>query len=143
MRVPLLALLLSLGTIVLLHSKMQAQAADNELPVSIDRIRAALNEPQPFQITPLSGDTPTFRVEIRANPFVIKPTEEEPFDYTYGLPSLGQLVMMGIENVRAAAIRYKRRYAERRARKEVEDALAAFCAVHDCANAADQEVTLR
>ena len=133
MRVPFLALLLSLGTMVLLQSQMQAQAADKELPVSIERIRAALNGPQPFQNTPLSGDMPTFRVEIRASPLVFKPTEEEAFDLTYGLPSIGQLLMAGIQNVRAAAIRYKRRHAERRARKEVEDALAAFCAVHDCA----------
>ena len=134
MRVPLLALLLSVGTIVLLSSKMQAQAGDTELPVSIDRIRAALNGPQPFQNTSLSGDIPTFRVEIQASAFAFRPTEEEAFDYTYGLPSLGQLVMMGIQNVWDAGIRYKRRYAERRARKEVDDALAAFCAVHDCAS---------
>ena len=132
MRVPLLALLLSLGTIVLLQSKMQAQAADTELPVSIERIRAALNGPQPLQITPLSGDTPTFRVEIQANAFAIKPFEKEVVDYTYGLPTLGGLAMEGIEYLRATFVRYKRGYAERRARKEVQDALAAFCAVHDC-----------
>jgi hypothetical protein len=41
-------------------------------------------------------------------------------------------MMDGIENVRTAAIQYKRRRAERRARKEVDDALAAFCAIREC-----------
>jgi hypothetical protein len=39
--------------------------------------------------------------------------------------------MTGIEK----AVDYKRRYAERRARKEVADALAAFCAIQECATA--------
>jgi hypothetical protein len=41
--------------------------------------------------------------------------------------------MNGIENIRSAAVHYKRRRAERRAGKAVDDALAAFCAVRECA----------
>jgi len=41
-------------------------------------------------------------------------------------------LMSGIENIRSAAVDYKRRRAERRARKEVDGALAAFCAVRVC-----------
>ena len=43
--------------------------------------------------------------------------------------------MDGIENIRSAAVHYKRRRAERRARKEVDDALAAFCAIRECSTA--------
>jgi hypothetical protein len=132
MRVPFLALLLSLGTILALLSQIQAQAADQESPVSIDRIRAGLKRPPPLQIAAPSGDRPTFRIEVRARPFVLQPTDEKAFDPTFGLPSVGELLMDGIENVRSAAVHYKRRRAERRARKEVDDALAAFCAIREC-----------
>ncbi|HWJ57593.1 MAG TPA: hypothetical protein VNR90_15240, partial [Vicinamibacterales bacterium] len=51
---------------------------------------------------------------------------------TWGLPSAGELLMDGIEKIHSAASGYKHRRAERRARKEVQDALAAFCAVREC-----------
>jgi hypothetical protein len=41
-------------------------------------------------------------------------------------------LMNGIENIGSAAVDYKRRRAERRARKEVDDALATFCGVREC-----------
>jgi len=40
--------------------------------------------------------------------------------------------MDGVEKIGSAVVDYKRRRAERRARKEVDDVLAAFCAVHEC-----------
>jgi hypothetical protein len=43
MRVALLGALLSLGTMFSLPLQIQAQAAGQELPVSMDRIRASLN----------------------------------------------------------------------------------------------------
>ena len=58
--------------------------------------------------------------------------EAEAFDPTWGLPSAGELLMDGIEKIHSAASGYKHRRAERRARKEVQDALAAFCAVREC-----------
>jgi hypothetical protein len=133
MRVPFLALSWSLGTILALQSPIQAQAADSQLPVSMERIRAGLKQPPPLlQVPPPSDDIPTFRIEVRERPFVLQPIDEKPFDPTFGLPSVGELLMNGIENIRSAAVDYKRRRAERRARKEVDGALAAFCAVREC-----------
>ena len=40
--------------------------------------------------------------------------------------------MNGIGKIGSAAVDYKRRRARRRARKEVDGALAAFCAVREC-----------
>jgi len=134
MRVPFLALSWSLGTILALQSPIQAQAADSPLPVSMDRIRAGLKRPPLFLQVPLPpGELPTFRIEVREPLFVVPPINvEKPFDPTFGLPSLGELLMDGIEHVRSSAVAYKRRRAERRARNEVDSALAAFCAVREC-----------
>jgi hypothetical protein len=133
MRVPFLALSWSLGTILALQSPIQAQAADSPLPVSMDRIRAGLKQPPSLlQVPPPSGDMPTFRVEVRERPFVLRPIDERPFDPTFGLPSGGELLMKGIEKIGSAAVDYKRRRTRRRARKEVDGALAAFCAVREC-----------
>jgi len=133
MEVPLLALSSSLAAILALQSPVQAQAADSPLPVSMERIRAGLNQPPSLlQVPPPSGDVPTFKIEVRASPFVLQPADEKLFDPTFGLPSVGELLMSGIENIRSAAVDYKRRRAERRARKEVDGALAAFCAVRVC-----------
>jgi hypothetical protein len=54
--------------------------------------------------------------------------EKKPIDPTYGLPTIDELFMDGVQKIRSA----KRGRAERRARKEVEDALAAFCATNVC-----------
>jgi hypothetical protein len=43
-----------------------------------------------------------------------------------------ELLMGGIRKIRSAVVTYKRGRAERRARKEVADALAAFCAARGC-----------
>jgi hypothetical protein len=135
MSAPFLALSLSssLATMLALESTILAQAAEPQLPVSMERIRAALKRPPPvLQVPAPSGDIPTFRVEVRARPLLLEPPDEEPFDPTFGLPSAGELLMTGIERIRSAAVGYKRRRAERRAREEVDGALAAFCAVHEC-----------
>ena len=59
MRVPFLALSWSLGTILALQSPIQAQAADSQLPVSMERIRAGLKQPPSLlQVPPPSGDMP-------------------------------------------------------------------------------------
>ena len=132
MRAPFPALW-SLGAILALDSPVQAQATDAQLPVSIARIRAGLNQPpSPLQVPPPSVDRPTFRVEVQERLFVLDPVPDEPFDPTFGLPSVGELLMSGVENIRSAAVGYKRRRAERRARTEVDGALAAFCAVREC-----------
>jgi hypothetical protein len=133
MGVPLLALSSSLCTILALQSPIQAQATDSQSPVSMERIRAGLERPPSLlQVPPPSGDLPTFRIEVRARALVLQPVDEKPFDPTFGLPSAGELLMDGIEGIRSAAVHYKHRRSERRARQEVDGALAAFCAVHEC-----------
>jgi hypothetical protein len=119
---------------ILLQTPAQAQSGDAPLPVSIERIRAALKEQLPLLKVPASSDeVPTFQVEVRQRLSVLQPVEEVPFDPTFGLPSAGELMMNGVGKIRSALVNYKRGRAARRARREVEDALAAFCAVHDCA----------
>ena len=121
------------GAVVLLPSPVLAQTGPS--PASLARIRAALAEPPTiFQAPVPSSDVPTFRVEIHQPYFDLEPSEEETFDPTYGLPSVGELLMGGVGKIRSAAAGYKHRRARRRARKEVADALAAFCAVHECAS---------
>ena len=121
------------GAMLVLQSPIQAQTDDSQLPVSMERIRAALKQQPPLlQVPAPSGNIPTFRIEVRERLFVLRPIDEKPFDPTFGLPSAGELLMNGIEKIRSTAVRYKRGRAERRARKEVEDALAAFCAVREC-----------
>jgi hypothetical protein len=125
--------LLIVGEILLLQPPIQAQTGAAPLPVSIERIRAALKEQPPLlTLSALSDDVPTFQVEVRQRLSVLQPVDEEPFDPTFGLPSAGQLMMSGIGKIQSAVANYKRGRAERRARKEVEDALAAFCALHEC-----------
>jgi hypothetical protein len=112
---------------------VQAQGANPELPVSLARIRAGLERPPSvLETSEPSGLTPTFHVEVRAHPVDLRPVEEEPFDPTYGLPSAGELMMGGVQKIVSATANYKRRRAERRARKGVDEAIAAFCAVNDC-----------
>lgn len=130
---PFLALSSSLAAILALQSPVLAQAADSPLPVSMERIRAGLNRPPSLlHVPPSSGDAPIFKIEVRASPFVLQPADEKPFDPTFGLPSVGELLMDGIEGIRSASVNYKHRRAERRARKEVDGAVAAFCAVREC-----------
>jgi hypothetical protein len=84
----------------------------------MERIRAGLAQPPSLlQVPPPSSDSPTFRLEIQAQPFTMQPIE---------------LVMDGIEHIRSAAVDYKHRRADRRAAKEVDGALATFCAVREC-----------
>jgi hypothetical protein len=119
------------GAILVLQCPIQAQGDNADLPVSIERIRAALKRQPLLQIPPQSGDAPTFRIEVRGRFSVLQPIDDKPFDPTFGLPSVGELLMGGVQKI-GSAIDYKRRRAERRARKEVDDALAAFCAMHEC-----------
>ena len=126
-------LLLIAGASLVLQTPIQAQTDAAHLPESIERIRAALKEPPPLLRVPApSGDMPTFYVEVRERLPFLQPVDENPFDPTFGLPSAGELMMGGIEKIRSAVVNSKRGRAERRARKEVEDALAAFCATRGC-----------
>jgi hypothetical protein len=118
-----------IGAILALPPPIQAQTVDGHMPVSLDRIRAALKQPPPVLQGPvLSDESPTFRVEVREQVLDLKPIDEKPVDLTYGLPSAGELLMSGIGKIRSSIVNYQRGRAERRARKEVEDALAVFFA---------------
>jgi hypothetical protein len=110
---------------------IQAQAGDSRLPVSLDRIRAALNRPPPqLRVPAWSNAAPTFRTEVHQDYFNPRPIEEEPpLDPTLGLPSVGELLLGGVGKIRSAA----RGRARRRAKEAVAGELAAFCAVHQCA----------
>ena len=125
--------LLIVGAILVLHTPIQAQKDEAHLPVSLERIRAALKEPPPvLQVPAPSGDLPTFRAEVREPLPLLQTVDEIPFDPTFGLPSVGELMMGGVGKIRSAAGNYKRSRAERRARQEVAEALAAFCAARGC-----------
>ena len=118
------------GALLLLPPPVQAQISD---AASLKRIRAALAEPPPvLQVPPPSSEIPMFRVEIRQQAWTFDPLDEDTFDPTYGLPSVGELVVGGIGKIKSAAVNYKQRRTKRRARQEVQDALAAFCAVYEC-----------
>lgn len=125
---------LIIGSLVVLHAPILAQASASQLPVSLDRIRAALKEPQPVLQVPVeSGKTPIFRVDVRQPIWGLRPVEDErPFDPTMGLPSAGELLIDGIGKIHSDIVKYKRGRADRRAQKEVADALAALCALRDC-----------
>jgi hypothetical protein len=134
-------LILIVGEVLVLQTPLQAQSDETHLPVSIDRIRAALKEQPPVLrvATPSSDAVPTFQVEVQQRLSIQLPVDEEPFDLTWGLPSAGQLAMIGVGKIYSAVVNYKHSRAERRARKEVEDALAAFCATRDCPATAAQK----
>ena len=121
-----------LAGLLLLPLPLQAQTGDSQSPASLRRIRAALKEPPPVLWVPTSGVIPTFRVEVRQPFWNLEPIEEGSSDPTMGIPSAGELLMGGIGKIHSAAVGYTRKRAKRRAQKEVEDALAAFCAVHEC-----------
>jgi hypothetical protein len=126
-----LARWVAIGAVFVLQAALQAQTTASQLPVSLDHIRAGLAEPAPVLQVPVeSGDKPIFRVEVRQANWTLRPVEPEPpVDTTYGLPTVQELLIDGIQKVRA----YKHSRTERRAQKEVADALAALCSVRDCA----------
>ena len=110
-------------------SAIDAQTTDGPTPVSIERIRAGLEHTPLLRLDAAGSDSPpTFHVEVRAPYFVAQLPQEKPFDPTFGLPSVPELLIDGVQKIRAA----KRGHAERRARQQVDSALAAFCAAHDC-----------
>jgi hypothetical protein len=111
-------------------AQLHAQGADQS---SLQRIRAALAKgPSPFQAPLPATDPLTFHVDVRAPLIALTPIEETPVDPTYGLPSVGQLLGEGVAKLRSAVVNYKRARARRRARQEVDAALAAFCETGQC-----------
>lgn len=101
---------------------------------SLARIRAALVSPPPrLQVPPPSADvTPMFHVEVTQYFSMRDPFEEPPPDPTWGLPSAGELMMGGIGKLQSAVSGYKKRRARGKAKQEVSEALADFCAANAC-----------
>jgi hypothetical protein len=121
------------AALLVVPAPIQAQAAETGLPVSLARIRAALEAPPPrLQPSAMPAEVPTFRVEVH-QPFPISPlVEEGPGDPTMGIPSAGELLVGGIGKIHSAFVGYTRNRAKRKAKQEVAEALAAFCAVNAC-----------
>ena len=125
------------------------------LPVSLARIRSALDRPAPLRLT-LPESHADFHIEIRARPLyspnLLGPVEtlwttptgpvppgglhafeqRQQLRETWSQPmisvdllSIGTAVHRAIANARRAG-------AEKAARDEVQRALAEFCATHDC-----------
>jgi hypothetical protein len=121
------------GAIILSPRPAQAQADPAASPVSLARVRAALDAPPPRLLVPGPAfEVPTFRVEVRQDLSMLRAVDEPPFDPTWGLPSAGELMMGGIGKLHSAVSGFKKRRAKGKAKKEVSDALAEFCAVHAC-----------
>jgi hypothetical protein len=122
-----------IGAMAVLEAPVRAQSADSQTPASIERIRAALKQPPGrLQASASSGDIPTFHVEVQGRLPLPPAIEEKPFDPTFGLPSVGELLMGGIGRIQSAVVDYRHNRARRRARTAVDQALAAFCAVREC-----------
>jgi len=131
-----------------------AAEAAPALPVSLSRIRAALEVRTPLRVT-LPAPTPTFRVEIREqllySPHLLGPVEQlwsttpgpippsglQSFEqrqrlgpwstplFSMDLLSIGGALQRAFANARRAR-------AENAARDEVQRELAEFCATHEC-----------
>jgi len=126
-----------------------------ELPISVARIRSALDRPAPLRLT-LPASHADFHIEIRVRPLyspnLLGPVEtlwtvptgpvppgglhafeqRQQLRQTWSQPmfsvdllSIGSAVHRAIANSRRAG-------AEKAARDDVQRALAEFCATHDC-----------
>ena len=120
----------TVAALLALPGTSRAQAADAR---SLARIRAALEkEPPRLQVAAPSAEPPTFRVEVEQYIDLQRSVADPPLDPTMGIPSAGQLLVGGIGRIHSAVAGYKRGRAKRKARKEVQDAMAEFCAVNVC-----------
>jgi hypothetical protein len=122
----------TVSTLLVRPAPLSAQALDPS-PAALKRMRAALaRPPSRLQVGVPPIEAPTFRVEVAVPFSAARPIEDEPFDPTWGLPSAGELIAGGIGKIGSAVRGYRRHRAERRARQEVEDAMAEYCAVNAC-----------
>jgi hypothetical protein len=131
--------------------------ANRELPVSLARIRVALDRPAPLRLT-LPESKADFHIEIRPrllySPSLLGPVETlwstttapvppgglHAFEQRQRLGDPWSQPMMSVDllsigsAVRKAVANARRSSAEKAAREEVRRALAEFCATHDCPN---------
>jgi hypothetical protein len=103
-----------------------------ELAVSVERVREALHRPE-LKIPPIDS-TPVFRESIEEKQFdnplqgMRRALAEDPGGHAGSGFDVLPLVMGVVKSVEAAY----RAHAEAEIRKEVQAALIAFCAEHDC-----------
>jgi len=99
--VQLTILPVSILGMLFLPAPIQAQSVDAVSPESIERIRAALSQPPPVLRVPApSTETLTFHVEVTAPLSLLEPIDDKPFDPTFGLPSIQELVGRGRQPLR-------------------------------------------
>jgi hypothetical protein len=108
-----------------------------DIPVSVERIREGLQRPT-LKIPPVEA-IPVFRATIDEKPFdnplqgMRRELEEfSGYSRRSGVDVL-PLVMGIVKSIRSA----RRAHAEAEIRKEVQEALNAFCAEHDCSALSD------
>jgi hypothetical protein len=124
-------------TMVMLLGQESASAAPPapELPVSVENIREGLKRPPVLKIPPIDP-TPVFRATVTETPFenplqgMRRELAENPGPVGGRLSGFDVLgAAMGIvKSIKSA----RRAHAEAEIRKEVQVALNAFCAAHDC-----------
>jgi hypothetical protein len=120
------------STPLVLPAPLSAQSLEPS-PATLKRIRAALERPPSrLDVAASTAGAPTFRVEVNVPFSATRSIEEPPFDPTWGLPTAGELIAGGIGKIGSAVGGYRKHRAQRKARKEVQDAMAAYCAVHTC-----------
>jgi len=145
---------LAIAAALSLAAPAPGQAPDTAAAVSaisVDNIREALQRPHVLRLPPvalLPDQGAVFRLRIEERPFPVDSVLEVMWRGIGESPHLPQVIIpgrasspvplvgvdlirlaMGIANSLGAA---RRARAEEAARLEVQDALAAFCASHDC-----------
>ena len=123
----------------------QRDASAATPPVSADRVREGLQRPEPLRIPPIPEPAAHFRVDVEGlfpvetvldgvrRDLAAQPGFAAGRPTGPGSPLAGGLDLLGVVRGLAGRIGGARRArAERNARREVQDALAAFCRVHDC-----------
>jgi hypothetical protein len=124
-------------TMLMLLGQDSAPAAPPppDLPVSVENIREGLKRPPGLKIPPIDS-TPVFRATITEAPFenplqgMRRELAENPGPVggrLGGFDVLGAVTGI-VKSIKAA----RRARAEVEIRKEVQEALNAFCAEHDC-----------
>ena len=136
---PSVAIAFVVAAAVAVNAQDAAPAA-SRLPVSVERIRQALQRTPTLRITTPPPDPPTYRVQIIEHPYF----RTEPHQWTYdgggyavsgpngtssGMVWSPPLIQVDALPMLAAA---KQALGERAARREVQQAMAEFCAQYSC-----------
>ena len=127
------------------QASAQRDASPAISPVSVDRVRERLQRPESLRMPSIPEPAAQFRVDVEGSFPVESVLEGVRRDLAArpgfaagrptgpGSPLAGGVDLLGMVRGLAGRIRDGRRArAERNARREVQDALDAFCRVHDC-----------